>query len=885
MDLRTLATWTLRPRLLAVRGVASVTVFGGEEKQYQVLVSPERLRRSAVTLEQVERAAAGAALAGGAGSLDTPAQRLPIQESCPITSARDIATVPVDQQDGRPLLLGEVAEVRVGPSLPVGLAVIGDPERGARSGVILIVDKQPWFNTLAVTRDLEQALLDLRPSFPPELDVQTGIFRQASFIERALQNLWAAMGIGCALVAGILFAFLAEWRTAVISLSAIPLSLVAGVLVLRQLGVEFNTMVLGGLAISIGEVVDDAIIDVENILRRLKLNGASPAPRPAAAVVLDASLEVRSAVVYASFIVSMVLLPVFFLEGVSGSFFRPLGIAYIAAVLSSLAVALTVTPALCLALLPRAGSARGQAPLASLLRRAYRAALPAVLRRPRLAAAAAILLAGCAAALAPPLWSRGEFLPDFRETNFVIHWIARPGTSLEEMERIGLQVCRQLIAVPGVRAVGQHIGRAEESEDVGDTNFGEIWIGLDGGAQDLTAAADSIEGVASSFPGIYHDRLTFLRERVIEVLGEGTAAPIVLRIYGPDLEVLRAKAAEAREAMLAVPGAVRVNVEPQRDVPQIRIDYRREALSRYGLTPGALQDSIQTLLSGIEVAQVYQEQKVFSLVVWGDPAVRGDLPAIGRLLVDTPSGARVPVSALADLAIVPAPNRIVRENGSRRIDVTCAAEGRGIGEVAADVARRAAQIRLPPGHHLELRGEQEALAAARRRIVALSFAGCLCIFLLLYLDFRSLADTGMILLSLPFSLAGGIFAAAAVGLGLGLGALVGLVTVFGIAARNGIMLLSHYRHLQEREGLPMGEELVLRGSEERLAPILMTSLATGLALLPFALGGGRPGYEIEHPMAVVILGGLLSSTALNLLLLPLLYRRFGRGLHDAPDAG
>jgi CzcA family heavy metal efflux pump len=873
MDLRTLAIWTIRPRLLGVPGVASVTVFGGEEKQYQVLVDPERLHRGDVGLDDVRRAAGAAVVTGGAGSIDTPGQRLPVQQKASVEGVEDIASAPVAWRGGRSVLLGEVADVRVGATTRVGAAIVGD-QTGVRSGVILIIDKQPWFNSLDVTRDLESAIDEIVPAFPEGVRLTRGIFRQASFIDHALSNLWAAMAVGCILVAAILFSFLAEWRTAVISLSAIPLSLLTGVLVLRQLGVDFNTMVLGGLAIAIGEVVDDAIIDVENILRRLKLERAAASPRPALAVVLDASLEVRSAVVYATFVVAMVFLPVFFLSGVEGSFFRPLAIAYIAAVLSSLAVALTVTPALSLLLLGREGrearEMREHGRLTLALRSLYRRSIPAVLRRPRLALAVAVALLAGAGALAPFLWERGEFLPDFRETNFVIHWIARPGTSLEEMERIGLELGRQVMAVPGVLGFGQHIGRAEESEDVGDTNFAENWISVDEDA-DYLKTIEGIDRAASRFPGITKKTLTFLRERIMEVLGEGSAAPIIVRIYGPDLGVLREKAEEVRRALLLVPGVREAEVEPQMDVPQVRIEHRRSDLARYGVTPRALQDAIDAMLAGAEVGQVYEEGKVFDLVVWGAPGTRADLEAVGRIPIDTPSGARVPISALADLSIVPAPNWILREDGSRRIDITCKARGRGIGAVAGDIDRRLKEIRFPPGHHAELRGEYRDLVAGRRQILVLSLVALLAIAFLLAIDFGSLRETGLILLSLPFALAGGAFAIAIAGLGLGLGALVGFVTVFGIAVRNGIMLLSHYRHLRDVEGMDLGTELVVRGAEERLAPILMTSLATGLALIPFALGGDRPGFEIEHPMAVVIIGGLFSSTALNILVLPALY--------------
>ena len=866
VELTTLARWTIRPRLMAIPGVANVAIWGQRDRQIQVQVDPERLRDHRLTLDQVMRASRDATLPGPGGFIDTPNQRLAVTQVPAIARAEDLRRVPVAFRNGSPLALGDVADVVEGFPPPIGDAVINDGP-----GLLLIVEKQPTGNTLDVTRNVETVMEALKPGLK-DVEIDSTIFRPATFIEMSLTNLRKALFWGCLLVVAILIAFLFEWRTAAISLTAIPLSLVAAALVIYWRGATINTMVLAGLAIALGEVVDDAIIDVENIVRRLRLNRQSANPEPAYNVVFQASMEVRSAVVYASLIVVLVFLPVLLLEGLAGAFFRPLAVSYMLAVLASLVVALTVTPALSLLLLPGANLEKRDPPLVRLLKRLYRAALPPLVDRPRVAVAALGVIFLAAAVTVPYLGE--EFMPNFKEYDFLMHWVEKPGTSLEAMQRITARVSKELRAIPGVRNFGSHIGRAEVADEVVGPNFTELWISLDPKVPYQPTVA-RVQAVVDGYPGLYRDLLTYLKERIKEVLSGGSAA-IVVRLYGPNLEVLRAKAQEVGLALKDVPGVADLQVEPQVLVPQVEVRVKQEEAFRFGLTPGDIRRAATTIVKGAKVGEIYDEQKIFDVAVWGTPRTRVDLESLRAVLVDTPTGAHVPLGDVADVRIGPMPNLIAHENGSRRIDVSCNVRGRDLGSVARDIEARVRNVSFDRGYHPEILGEYAAREQARRRLLALALVSLLGIVLILHSDFKSNRLAVLVLVSLPFALVGGVLAVVLTGGVLSLGSLVGFVTVLGIAARNGIMLVSHYRHLETCENEPFSRHMVLRGAEERLAPILMTALATGLALLPIVLGGNQPGQEIEHPMAVVILGGLFTSTVLNLFVMPSLYYRFGR---------
>ncbi|OYW22378.1 efflux RND transporter permease subunit [Sphingomonas sp.] len=873
MQISELARWTIRPRLMAVPGVANVAIWGLRDRQLQVLVDPDRLRAAGVTLAEVRAATGDAVLVGGGGFVDTPNQRLAVQQTSAVQSASDLAQAIIKQSGDAPVRIGDVARVIDGFAAPIGNAIIDDVP-----GLMLIVEKQPTGNTLQLTRDVEAAIKELGPGLR-DVKVDTTIFRPATFIERSIDNLTRALLIGCVLVAVVLFVFTRDWRQAVISLVAIPLSLLGAGLVLLWSGATINTMVIAGLVIALGEVVDDAIIDVENIARRLRLNREAGNPRSAFDVVLSASLEVRTAVVFASFIVMLVFLPIFFLGGLAGTFFQPLAIAYVLAIAASLLVALVVTPAMCLFLLPNAPlKDERDTRLVAILKRRYAGTLPRLVARPTLAmgiVAGGLLLAGIGYAS-----FKDQFLPDFRETDFLMHFVEKPGTSIEAMDRITIRASKELRAIPGVRNFGAHIGRAEAADEVVGPNFTELWISLDESAP-YDASVARIKAAIDGYPGLYRDVLTYLRERIKEVL-TGAGATIVVRIFGPDQVELRAAAERVRAKVAGIPGVADLKVEQQVLVPQIQVIPRAGDLATFGLTAGEVRRQAQTLIAGQKLGEIYRDQKAFDVALWGEPAVRGDLHALADLMIQAPTGAPVRLRDVADVRVMPAPNEVKRENGQRRIDVTLNVAGADLGGVARAVGVAVAELPFATGYNPRVLGEYAALQESRQRLWSTGFLCIIGILLLVWLEFRSGRITVLVALSLPFALVGGVIGVALTGGVLSLGSLVGFVTVIGISARNGIMLLSHYDHLRRVEGEAFGPAMILRGAEERLVPILMTALCAGLALLPLVVAGDKPGHEIEHPMAIVILGGLVSSTILNLFLMPALYARFGED-KSAPE--
>jgi CzcA family heavy metal efflux pump len=875
--------WIIEPQLLSVPGVANISTYGLHPKQYHILVKPGVLRDHKITLEQVKQAARQAVVYSSPGFHDTPNQRLAVQLTTPIDVPEDLAFSVVDHRNGNPLFLHQVATVAVGCPLPIGEGVIND-----EPGLFVVVEKFPWGNTLEVTRLVEEKVESLKEALPA-VEFTTRIFRPATFIERALGNLRFAMILGCILVAAIVIAFLFEWRTALISLTAIPLSIITALVVLDIWGIPINTMVLAGLAIAIGEVVDDAIIDVENIVRRLRQNAREGRPRSPFRVVLDASLEVRSAIVYASFIVVFVCLPIFFLEGIGGSFFRPLALAYILAIVASLAVALTVTPAMSLWLLPSAITRHEDAPLVRWLKRGYRRLLPVTLHRPRLVLGLTALLFAAAGAGAADAFHfhrvfRNQFLPDFQETDFLMHWIAKPGTGIDAMRDDIVAVSKEMRGNPKthVKEYGSHIARAEAGEEVYGSNFAELWISLGDFKGDMTRARQAIEAVMARHPGFQFDLLTYLRERIKEVL-TGTGAAIVVRIHGDDLTTLRTTAQKVRQAIDGsdgsgrppIAGVVNLKVEAQVLVPQLEVVIDPSRAAAHGLTPGAIADALGTLINGTKVNEIHQGKMVFDLVVWSHPDVRRNLSDLRRLEIDLPSGkGTVPLEAVAQLNLVSAPNSIRHDKASRCIDVSCDVADADLEAVLGQIRQRIAPLQ-PEGFTFEFLGEGKARQENTRQLAVFFGLAVLGITMVFYIDFRSFRLALLLFATSLFVVIGIVAAVALTGRIFSLGSWVGGITVFGIAARNGIMMISHYRHLQLHEGMQFGRELVLRGTQERMAPILMTALSTALGLMPLAISGNQPGYEVEYPMAVVILGGLLTSTLLNLGVLPVLYEKFG----------
>jgi CzcA family heavy metal efflux pump len=879
IELSMVSYWTIRERLLRVPGVANVAIWGERLQMLQVQVQPERLRAHDVSVEQVMTSTSEAldagllqyssgSLIGTGGFVETPNQRLGVRHVQPIVTPADLAQVTVAQQDGKPLRLSDVARVVEDHQPLIGDAIINDGP-----GLMLIVEKLPWGNTLDVTRGVEQALAELRPGLSG-IEVDTTIFRPATFVEMSINNLGRAMLLGFLLVVIIVGAFLFEWRVALISVVTIPLSLMAAALVLYWRGTTVNTMVLAGLVIALGAIVDDAIIDVENIVRRLRQHRREGSGKSTAAVILEASLEVRGPIIYATLIIVVSALPIFFLTGLTGSFFKPLALSYTLATLASLVVALTVTPALTLILLRKSAIEQHESPVVRWLQRAYESFLSRVIRRPRRAYATVgvVVLAGVATL---PLLGQ-SLLPSFKERDFLMHWVTDPSASHPEESRVTTRASKELRAIPGVRNFGAHIGQALLADEVVGVNFGENWISVDPKV-DYDKTLASIQNVVDGYPGIYRDVQTYLKERIREVL-TGASEAVVVRVYGEDLNVLRAKADEVQQVLTKVDGLVEEHVDLAVDVPQVEVTVKLAAAERYGLKPGDVRRAAGVLLAGEEVGDMFRGGKAYDVQVWSTPETRSSLTSVRQLPIDTPDGGRVLLGEVADVRIVPTPNQIERDAGSRRLDVGANVEpGADLGEIVSDVKEGLASVSLPLGVHTEVLGEHAERQAAQQRLLLYGGIAAIAIFLLLQASFGSFRLATLSFLTLPIALVGGVLAALASDGIISLGSLVGFFTVFGIAARNGILMINHFQHLERFEGVQFGPALVLRGARERLAPILMTSLATGLALVPLVVAGQIPGHEIEHPLAVVILGGLVTSTLLNLFVVPSLYLRFGKG--------
>ncbi|MEU8300487.1 efflux RND transporter permease subunit [Micromonospora sp. NPDC048909] len=882
IDMALQAYWTLRPRLMRVPGVANVAIWGDRWSTKQIQVDPELMRQHNVTLAQVMEAAGDAVdvgqlkFSGGfeigtGGWIDTPNHRFQVEHQLPALTGQQLAEIPIEVPKGaKPVYLKDVAHITddvMPPSLLTGDAVINDGP-----GLMLIVEKLPWGNTLEVTRGVEAALKDFAPGMQG-LNVDTEIFRPATFIETSVENLGRAMVIGFILVVLILVFFLFEWRVALISTISIPLSLVAAGLVLDWTGATINTMILAGLVIALGVLVDDAIIDVENIVRRIREHRRAGSTKSTATIILDASVEVRGPIVQATMIILVATVPIFLLTGLTGSFFRPLAFAYGLAILASLLVALTVIPALALMLLARAAIERRESPLVRWLQRGYTALLARIIPRPAVAyATVALVMAGGVAVV--PLLGQNLF-PAFKERDFLMHWVTQPGTSREESVRITEQVSGELRAIPGVRNFGAHIGQGTLADEVVGMNFTENWISIDPNVDyDKTLAA--VQQVVEGYPGLQRDVQTYLKERTKEVL-TGSSEAISIRILGDDLDVLRQKANEVKELIAGVDGIIDEHVTLQTAVPQVDVQVDLAKAARYGIKPGDVRRTAATFIASEEAGDIWRNGKNTEVHVWSVPRARYSIESVRNLLMDAADGSKVAVGELAEVKMIPTPNQILRENGSRYINVGAnVAAGKALGDVAAEVQRRLATVDFAPGYHPQLLGEYKEATSAQDRLLLFAGVAVIGILFLLTTAFNSWRLAVLVLLTLPMALVGGVLAAYLGGGILSLGSLVGFFTVLGIAARNGILMINHFQHLEREESEQFGRGLVLRGAKERLSPILMTSLATGLALVPLVIAGSLPGHEIEHPMAVVILGGLATSTLLNLFVLPSLYLRFDR---------
>ncbi len=874
------AFWIMRPRLLAIPGVANVAMWGERLHHLQVQMDPELMRIHDVAVEELMEITseslevgilpyANSAEPGAGGWIETGTQRIGVSNVLPISNADQLGQVVVldkTKADGSPLTLSDLGKVALGHPPLIGDAVINDGD-----GLLIIVEKYPWGNTLDVTRQVEEVIDELKPGLTG-IEIDTTIFRPATFIELSIDNLTEAMLIAAALVTVVIVLFLVEWRVALVSVAAIPLSLMSALMVLNQLGLTINVMILAGLVISIGAVVDDAIIDVENIVRRLRQHRSEGSGASTMSVVVEASMEVRGAIVYATLIEIVAISPVFFVGGLSGAFFKPLALAFALAIGASMVVALTVTPALSYLLLRNSRLEDRETRLAKWLHDKYERILSPIIERPRAAFAGVALMVAAGVAMVPQLGQ--ELLPDFKERDFLMHWVTQPGTSHEEMRRITLDASEELRTIPGVRNFGAHIGRALASDEVVGINFTENWVSIEPEV-DYVETVGAIQEAVDGYPGLRRDVQTYLKERIKEVL-TGTSEAIVARIYGSDLVTLRQLAADIQGRMSQIDGLVDLHTELQVDIPQIEIEVDLAAAESVGIKPGDVRRAAAAYISGTEVADYYTRGRALDVAVWSVPEVRNSVTSLSELLLDTGSGQRIPLGEVADVRIVSTPNEIERENGARRIDVLANVSGRDLGSAVAEVADQIARVDFPLEYRAELLGEFEEAQAAQGRLAIYGIIASAAIFILLLSSFGSPRLALLSFLTLPSALVGGIFGAYFGGGIISLGSLVGFLTIFGIAARNGIMLINHYQHLERYEGETFGPHLALRGAKERLVPILMTALSTGLALIPLVIAGDIAGHEIEHPMAIVILGGLATSTLLNLFVVPSLYLSYAK---------
>lgn len=870
MELRTFADWTLRPRLLGVKGVARVAIFGGEVRQLQIQMHPDRLAALGLSITEVVAAARNATAVRGAGFIETSAQRIVLQTEGQSVTPEQLGEVVLTARGGQSVRMKDVALVT-----EAGEPKIGDATIMGKQGVMIHISGQYGANTVEVTRAIEAALDELKPAIAEQkIQLDGDLFRPANFITEAVRNIGNSLLLGAVLVGVVLVVFLFNIRVAFISLTAIPLSLFIAVILLDHWGVSLNTLTLGGLAIAIGEVVDDAIIDAENIFRRLR-----EAQRPLTAldvfrIVREASVEVRSAVVYATFVVALVFLPVMALSGVQGRLFAPLAWSYILAIMASLVVALTLTPAMCYAMLPKVLDTVREPQFVVRMKAAYGRLVGRLAGHVGWILAAVTVLCLGAAALVPLMG--GEFLPEMREGHFIVHMNLLPGSSLAESVRVGRIVTGELTKDPGVRIVSQQIGRAELADDTEGVHSSEIHIDLKPGVTgDPEEIEDGLRQRVAAVPGPAVSINPFLTERLDEIIA-GSTAQVVVNVFGDDLDVLDQKAAEVARVMAGVKGAADVRIESPPGTPQVTIQLRPDKMRQFGFQPGQVLEEIQTAWQGTEVGEVHEKERVFQVAVILDDATRNDVARIGGVMLRNGEGLQVPLRELADIELSSGRYNIPHTGARRRQTVGSDISGRDLESFVAEVRETLAKkVQLPGATYITVGGASQARDAARREILVWSLVAAVGIVMLLYMVFRSTRNMLLVLANLPFALVGGVAAVALSGNKVSVGSLVGFVTLFGITMRNSIMMISHFEHLVREEGETWNLQALIRGSSERLTPVLMTAIVTALGLLPLAVGRGA-GREIEGPMAMVILGGLATSTVLNLLVLPALALRFGR---------
>ncbi len=907
LDVRTLADWTIRPRLLTIAGVSQVIPIGGGVKQYQALVSPEKLKQFGVTIEEVAAALEKSNVNSTGGFVDAQSQEYLVRNLGRFYTIDELKQTVVAYRNNTPIRLGDVANVEFGARIKRG-------EAGSNGlpAVIMSVQKQPGSSTIELTKKVEAAVKELQLTLPPDIEINTNLFRQSNFIEASIGNVVEALRDGAILVAIVLFLFLLNFRTTFITLTAIPLSFVVTFLVLWAFGISINTMTLGGLAVAIGELVDDAIVDVENIFRRLRENRDLDHPRPSLEVIYHASLEVRTSIVYATIIVALVFLPLFLLTGVEGRLLAPLGLAYITSLVASLFVSLTVTPVLASYLLPQLFNRKdaerpGETVVdESIVDRSWFSSLRLrisalknseeesfivrwlkkwderllhwTLRHPYKVMAGAAMLFLLSMATLPFVGT--SFLPDFNEGTLTINVLAEPGTSLAESNRIGQISEKLLLEVPEVISTGRRTGRAELDEHAEGVHYSEIDVDLRESDRTREEILAAIREQLAIVPGVSVSVGQPISHR-LDHLQSGVRAQIAVKLFGDDLSTLRSKAEEIRNAMQTVDGAVDVQIERQVLIPQVRFNVDRARAAQYGLPPGEITETLETALNGKTVSTAIDGARRYDVVVRFDDASRGSLDALRKVTIDTPQGSQIPVSAVATIENLPGPNQILRENTKRRIVISSNTGGRDLGSVVGDMqARVASQVTLPPGYFVEFGGQFQASQEATRTLSVLTIFSLIAIFFLLIKALGDWRSALQVMINIPLALIGAVIALLLTGGVFSIATLVGFISLVGITSRNGIMMISHYLHLMREEGEGFTEEMIIRGSLERLVPVVMTALTAGLSLIPFILAADAPGKEILHPLAVVVLGGILTSTLLDQMVTPAVFYKFGKPAAD-----
>jgi len=866
MQVREYADWVMRPRLLTIPGIAQVTPIGGEVRQYRVEIKPAQLQALGVEREKLEAALRDFGANTSGGFLESEGREYLIRQIGRTSRLRDLQNVVVAVKNGQAILLHQLADVKIAPA-----AKRGDGGYNGKPAVILSVQKQPGADSVTLTREVEQALGELKKNQPAGIEAPKFLFKQADFIEHSVRNVQEALRDGAILVAVVLFLFLLNVRTTLISLTAIPVSLLATALVFHYFGLSINTMTLGGLAIAIGELVDDAVVGVENVLRRLKLNSALPQPRPAAAVIASATLEVRSAIVYATAIIVLVFVPLFVLPGIEGRLFTPLGVAYIVSILASMVVSVTLTPVMAYYLLPRMKQmGHGDSALVAHLKRWDARLLHWSFGHSGMLLAAALLAVVLAAATVP--FFPRAFLPDFNEGTLTVNVVLNPGTSLAESNRIGALAEEIVAGVPEVTQVGRRTGRAELDEHAEGVHYTEMDVDLKPSARSRSAIIQDIRTRLGVLPAASNVGQPISHR--LDHLLSGVRAQIAVKVYGDDLATLRTLAAELRTRLASVPGLTDLQIEKQVLIPEIKIHVDYDQAARYGVAPGTLLRSLQQMVEGERITQIVEGNRRFDLVVRLPESGRG-LMALQNLLIETPMGA-VPLAKLATIEDGDGPNQVSRENARRRIVLSANTDGSDMARVVAGIRAEIAAKVLPEGYSVALEGQFQAQEQASRLIALLALLSLTMVFLVLYSRYRSTALTLIIMGNIPLALVGSVIALWISGQPLSVAALVGFITLTGIATRNGILKISHYINLCAFEGEHFGRALIVRGSLERLTPVLMTALVAAFALVPLLVSADAPGKEVLHPVAVVIFGGLVSSTLLDTFLTPLMFWRWGQ---------